>query len=163
MIILDNTVLTSLSYMDLLSIPSILFGESSIPKSVFKEGTTGSDDNIRVKRIKTAIKKGRIEVITITKEEKGLSEKYRKTLGPGESSCLSLAVNRGCLFGTDDLKARKLAKKKNVDVIGTLGILRLAYRKGILDEDELTNKVTNLHEILYFTKELEDWVLSTLE
>lgn len=65
-------------------------------------------------------------------------------------------------MATDDLKARKLAKELSVDVIGTLGIVRLAYQEEKLNEEELRKKISDLHEILYFTDELERWVLSTI-
>jgi predicted nucleic acid-binding protein len=47
-----------------------------------------------------------------------------------------------------------------LDIIGTLGILRLAHKRNLIDKSELRHSVEMLHEILYFTDELEKWVLS---
>jgi predicted nucleic acid-binding protein len=49
--------------------------------------------------------------------------------------------------------------KLTVDIIGTLGILRLAHKKNLLDKHELGQLVEMLHEILFFTDDLEKWVL----
>jgi hypothetical protein len=38
--------------------------------------------------------------------------------------------------------------------------LRLAYKRDLIDKSELRRLVEMLHEILYFTDELEKWVLS---
>jgi len=52
------------------------------------------------------------------------------------------------------------SKLFGLDVIGTLGILRLAYRRNLIDKVELGILVEMLRDILYFTEELEKWVLS---
>ena len=41
-----------------------------------------------------------------------------------------------------------------------LGFLRLAYKSSYIDKNELKEAVEMLHEILYFTGDLEKWVLS---
>jgi predicted nucleic acid-binding protein len=63
------------------------------------------------------------------------------------------------LVVTDDLKPRKVAKVLKLDVIGTLGILRLAYRRDLIDKAELKEYVKKLHDVLYFKEDLEKWVL----
>ncbi len=163
MIIIDNTVLTSLAHIEFLSLPSKLFGEASIPESVYEEGVKRAEDSTRVKRIKKALEEDYIKKINRTDEEKKIEKQYKKDLGPGESSCLSIAIERECLFATDDLKARKLAKDRSVDVIGTLGIMRLAFLEDQIDKRELKSSVSKLNEILYFTDELENWTLSVLD
>ncbi len=105
MIIIDNTVLTYLAHIENLNIPSELFGEASIPESVYDEDVKSADDSTRIKRIKTAIEEDHIKVTRCTDEEKKIEKRYKKDLGEGESSCLGIAIERECLFGTDDLKA----------------------------------------------------------
>ncbi len=55
-------------------------------------------------------------------------------LGPGESEAISLALelcaDRVLL---DELPARTLAKRLNLPLIGTLGILLVAKRRGLID------------------------------
>jgi len=163
MIIIDNTVLTSLAHIEFLHLPSELFGDAKIPESVYDEGVKSADDSKRVKRIKAAIDEGYIQVTRCTENEKEIEKRYKKGLGAGESSCLAIAIERECLFGTDDLKARKSAKGKSVDVIGTLGILRVAFTEDKINEQDLKKGVSSLKEILFFTEELEKWVLSILD
>lgn len=163
MIIIDNTVLTSLAHIEFLHLPSELFGEASILESVYDEGVKSADDSTRIKRIKTAIEEDHIKVTRCTDEEKEMKKRYKKDLGAGESSCLAIALKRECLVGTDDLKARKSAKEKSVDMIGTLGILRMAFLEDKIEESELKSSVSDLNKILYFTNELEQWVLSVLD
>lgn len=58
---------------------------------------------------------------------------FIETLGYGEASCLALAQSRGWLILTDDLRARHLARQLGLAFTGTLGILALSVRKGLLD------------------------------
>lgn len=66
-------------------------------------------------------------------EEEDAFRKFTETLGYGEASCLALAQARGWLILTDDLRARHLAQQLGLTFTGTLGILALLVKKGILD------------------------------
>ena len=48
-------------------------------------------------------------------------------------------------------------------MIGTLGILRVAFTEDKIEESKLKSSVSDLNQILYFTNELEQWVLSVLD
>jgi predicted nucleic acid-binding protein len=52
-----------------------------------------------------------------------LRSEFDEILGPGEASCLALAISRGLTFVTDDLAARRLGQERKVAITGTLGIL----------------------------------------
>lgn len=54
----------------------------------------------------------------------------------GEASCLVIAAHRSWAFLTDDALARKIARKLNVPVSGTLGILAQAARINLLSWDK---------------------------
>lgn len=57
----------------------------------------------------------------------------RAGLGRGESEAISLALElRADRVLLDDLPARRLAQRLNIPVIGTLGILLAAKRKGLI-------------------------------
>lgn len=163
MIVLDNTVLTSLAHIDFLRIPFDLFGEVVIPESVYNEGIKEATHPVRVKRIKKALEQDHIKIISCEKREKHRADEYNRKFGPGESSCLAIAEYRNCLLGTDDLKARKIAKKNSIDVIGTLGILRLGYKNSELNGKELKKAISKIDEILYFTDDLKEWALSVVD
>jgi predicted nucleic acid-binding protein len=61
-----------------------------------------------------------------------MSETFSTRLGRGERSCLAVARSRGALFATDDADARAAARRLDVPITGTLGILALAVRLGLL-------------------------------
>ena len=54
-------------------------------------------------------------------------------LHAGESSCIAVAQNRGWLFLSDDLAARKNAKQRNIRISGTIGCLVLAVEHKLCD------------------------------
>ena len=76
----------------------------------------------------------------------------------GERYTIAIGISKKCLIATDDLKPRKIAKDLGLDIIGTLGILRLAHKRNLIDKVELGQLVEMLREILYFTDDLEKWV-----
>lgn len=162
MILLDNTALSAFAYIDKLDLPSKLFGETFIPESVYYEGVLKANKSERVDRIKSCIKEGLIKKIKPSKHDIEFANKLPTTLGLGERYTIAIGISMKCLIATDDLKPRKIAKGLGLDIIGTLGILRLAYKKNLLNKDELRQLVKMLHEILFFTDDLEKWVLSNV-
>jgi predicted nucleic acid-binding protein len=159
MIILDNTALSAFAHIDRLDIFSKLFGEISIPESVYYEGVLKAKKSKRVDRIRNCIEEGLIKVIKPAKEDIESAKKLPVTLGLGERYTIAMGISKKCLIETDDLKPRKIAKELGMDIIGTLGILRLAYKRNLINKDELGQLVDMLHEILFFTDDLEKWVL----
>lgn len=160
MILLDNTVLTSFAHIGRLDIPHKLFGEAYVPESVYYEGVLKAKKSKRIERIKKSVETGLIKVIKPEKSDIEIAESFQRTLGLGERYTIAIGISKKCLIATDDLKPRKVAKEVGLDIIGSLGILRLAYKRNLIDRGELIKLVEMLHAILYFTEELEKWVLS---
>jgi predicted nucleic acid-binding protein len=163
MIVLDNTALSSFAHIDRLDIPSKLFGETIIPEGVYYEGVLKAKKSKRVAKIKRSVENGLIKVIKPTKSDIDAAGRLQRTLGLGERYTIAIGISQRCLIATDDLKPRKVAKELGLDTIGTLGILRLAYRRNLIDKEELRKLVEVLRDILYFTEELEKWVLKNSE
>ena len=65
-------------------------------------------------------------------------------LDPGEASAIALSLEKDdCLLIIDDIKGRKEARKLNLNVTGTIGILIVAKEKGIIKSiTEVFNKIT---------------------
>lgn len=160
MILLDNTVLSSFAHIDRLDIPVKLFEDVYVPESVYYEGVEKAKKSKRVERIKRSVEAGLIKVIIPGKSDLEIAGRFQRTLGLGERDTIAIGLSKRCLVATDDSKPRKVAKELGLSVIGSLGILRLAYKKGLIDKNELIKLVEMLHEILYFTEDLEKWVLS---
>jgi predicted nucleic acid-binding protein len=64
-----------------------------------------------------------LPVLTLAESETALSLRLAHRLGAGERSCLAIAISRGALFATDDEDARRQARRVNVPVVGSIGIL----------------------------------------
>lgn len=85
----------------------------------------------------TAQADGWLTVITLhTVQEQQLFTEFRLVLGPGEASCLALAIARRCVLASDDRRARRVAALHNVALTGTLGILLQSVRRQHLGLDQ---------------------------
>jgi len=68
---------------------------------------------------------------------------FSEIIDPGEASAIALSREiKDCLLILDDLKARRLADELKLKYTGSIGILILAKRKGlIVDIDEVISKI----------------------
>ena len=68
---------------------------------------------------------------------------FSEILDPGEASAIALSKEiDDCLLILDDLKARQLADELNLKYTGSIGILILAKRKGLIaDIDVVITKI----------------------
>ena len=67
----------------------------------------------------------------------------------GEASCLVIAAQRGWAFLTDDALARKAARKLNVTISGTLGVLTQAVKANLLSLDKANAILSQMIEAGY--------------
>lgn len=64
-----------------------------------------------------------------------LQSKLENKLGKGEANTIVLALElQPSIVIIDEAKGRKIAKTFNLEVIGTLGILILAFKNGYLND-----------------------------
>ena len=71
---------------------------------------------------------------------------FEKFMGLGESSAIALAMEtENALLIVDDKRARQFALSLGVEIIGTLGLLILAYEKGIIQD--IDSIIASLREI----------------
>ena len=130
-----------------------LFGDLIIPVSVSNE-----IKGIDISRVKTVDVK--------PDEIKGFVEQIKEfNLHTAEIDAMCLADKTNVVFLTDDLHARKAAIKLNIKVHGSLGIISLAYKKGILILDEAKQQINNLYNnsTLFLTKALVEIAMQKLE
>jgi len=80
-----------------------------------------------------------LKIIEQTEEEKAFGSSLSARLGAGERSCMAIAHARGAIFATDDLFARETARRYNISVIGTLGILAQCVTKKVLTRPQAQN------------------------
>lgn len=65
-------------------------------------------------------------------QDQDFVEALRLSLGPGEAECIALGRELNCAIILDDKRARKGAVRLGLKVVGTIGVLCVAYRQGIL-------------------------------
>jgi len=120
-IVLNSSIIIALDKVSKLDILKYIFDEIYIPRAVYYEVA---------KRHKIP---EWIKVADIKNE--AFLQILRDKLGKGESEAIILALEiKADLVGLDDLNARKIAKKLGINVIGTVGIILLAKKKGIIKE-----------------------------
>lgn len=89
---------------------------------------------------------------------KHLSNKYNIELG--ESTTISLCSQEDInLIFTDDLDARRTAKRLQIDAHGTLAIVTRAYSEDILSRSEAIDTIEELRKesSLFLTSDLVKW------
>ena len=81
-----------------------------------------------------ALKEGWLKEIALSsKKEKSLFEMLSVSLGLGEASSIAAAKSRGYVFASDDKTARREAGLMDVKLTGTVGILKKAVERKIID------------------------------
>jgi len=61
--------------------------------------------------------------------------KFSKNFGPSESSCIALAQKiENPILLLDDRRAKKVAQEIGIECVGTLGVLLLAKREGVIEK-----------------------------
>ncbi len=125
-VVSDASPLIALSSVDRLDLMQLLFDTVVIPVSV-RDEVMGTATKITVDLPSF------IHVEPVTAE---LPVRFLKlNLHAGESEAISLALERGIQgIILDDKQAREIAAELGLKVIGTLGLLILARRKGFLSE-----------------------------
>jgi len=122
--ILDASPLIALAYIKKLYLLNALFNDFVVPQSVAKEITKRGKPYSQ--ELSDFIK-GKI----VSSKNKELVELFAVNLDSGESEVLALYYEiNNAIVVIDEEKARKLAKRKNIPLIGSLGLLVLAKYHG---------------------------------
>ena len=124
MIVADAGPLIVLLKINKLSILKELFGTVNIPIAVYDEITVRTKEKADFSKIEW-LKPTRIK-------EDGDYKLLEELVDKGEAEAIILAKELKTTLLVDDAKARKYAALLNVDVIGTLGLLKLAKNHGVL-------------------------------
>ncbi|MBF0231653.1 MAG: DUF3368 domain-containing protein [Desulfamplus sp.] len=147
-VIINSTPLISLSLIENLSLLDKLFRKIIIPSEVAKEVTKeGKPKSLEIKKW--------INGKIVESKNKNWIELFSLSLDLGESEVLALYYEiTDAIVIIDEEKARKLAKRKNIPHIGTLGILLLAKKMNLIEEikpllEQLKKKQIRISEYLY--------------
>ena len=118
-IISDTSCLIALSKIDKLDLLKDLYHEIIITKEVCQEFGGSLPDWIIISEVKDKQKQKEIE----------------QQLDRGEASSIALALEiKNATVIIDEIKGRKIAQSFNIDIIGTIGIILLADKKGLISD-----------------------------
>lgn len=124
MIVSDAGPLIVLLQTNQLSILKVLFGKVNVPIAVYTEITVKEKEKATFSNA---------EWLKPVKVKKDNDYKLLETLvDEGEAEAIILAKQLKLPLLADDAKARKYALLLNVEVIGTLGLLKLAKNRNIV-------------------------------
>jgi len=143
-LVLDSSAIIALAEMDMTGIIEALGMEIIIPHAVYEEVVIKGHDRPGSKELGDLIRGGKVKVLT--PRDRTLVEALHDPLGMGESETIALAVEYKCIVILDDRIARLKAKAMGLKVKGTIGLLRLAYDKGLIDKDKLIQALRGLRE-----------------
>jgi predicted nucleic acid-binding protein len=127
-IIADSSPLIALAVIAKLDLLDKLYEEIYVPNAVFQE--LANNDKAFANELRTFLT-GKIKEV----ENKLAVDVLLSDIGAGEAEAIVLALEqRPDAVLIDDLKARKFAKIRGLNIIGTLGILLKAKKAGLLRE-----------------------------
>ena len=160
MIILDNSVISAfceIGRFELLHrILLKLDLQAIVPTTVLKEMIF--DESLAVVTTGNTDEKKWIKVVPVD----GYSA-YLNTLHSGEAGVIALAKQINAIVVLDDLDARKVAKKENIKLTGTLGLIKIGYELcPIKDKQELQTIINELQSVCFsMSDDLENEIMNT--
>jgi len=118
-IISDTSCLIAFSKIDKLDLLKDLYHEIVITTDVYQEFNGSLPEWILITEVK----------------DKQKQIDFEKRLDKGEASSIALALEtENATLIIDEIKGRKIAKSYNINIIGTIGIILLADRKGLTSD-----------------------------
>lgn len=160
-VVSDTTPLISLMKVGNLELLHELFGEIQIPNAVYEELISNNrflDEKYQIQKA-SFIQRVQVEDI------KSVNLLRRSTgLDAGESEAIILSdMIRADLLLMDEVKGRKVAKQMGIHLMGTIGILMVAYEERKLTKEEILDCVDILkHNGRHISEKLYQQLLDKL-
>lgn len=141
-VIADTTPLISLMKIGHLDLLYQLFGEVQIPNAVYEElvyNTRFPEESRQIQECSfiNKIMVDNMEAVNLLRRSSGLD------VGESEAIILSDNLNAGLLL-MDEAKGRQVAKQMGIQIMGTIGMLLLAYKEHYLSKDEIYHCIDTL-------------------
>ena len=143
-VISDTTPLISFLKIDRLDLLKTLFEVVQIPRSVFAEliGNTKYRDEAEI--IKNSIF---IQVVDAIDENYVSLLRRSAGLDLGESEAIYLSDNKKAdLLLMDEVRGREVAIRMGIKIMGTIGILGLAYEDSLISKEEIKQAIDILRD-----------------
>jgi len=137
-VLVDNTVLSNFAKVEKLHLLKEIFDKVCITSQVLEEFKFG------IKRGVLPDTELKFQVLALKEEEMELYESLRTRLGKGEASSIAVAKFRKMTLLTDDHDARKVANIMEIPVSGTIGVLTLCVKRGLLSKEQGNKILKNM-------------------
>lgn len=76
-------------------------------------------------------------------------------LGKGESQAIALAIDMKKFLAIDDCPARNVAKKLKVKIIGTFGLIKMAFEDCLINDTDRSQIISTLEQ----EQRNEEWLI----
>ncbi|MGZ8947267.1 MAG: DUF3368 domain-containing protein [Methylococcaceae bacterium] len=124
-VIADSSALVALSVCDSLLLLDALFGEVKVPQAVYDEVCIANKAESQALKTYLAGK--------VCSVPKSIDIEKPNGLGKGELAAINLYKHLSAdLLLIDDARAKKVAYLNNLEVMGSIGVLLLAKKKGLI-------------------------------
>lgn len=143
-VVSDTTPIISLMKAGQLELLQKLFGVVYIPTAVYRELTDNEVFSEEARTVKEC------EFLYVEEVENGKSVAILRNftgLDAGESEAIILADEKHSdVLLMDEHKGRQVAKKLDITITGTIGILTQAFNEGMLTRDDVEECIEQLKE-----------------
>lgn len=148
MIILDNSVLSAFTRLKLLSSLKLLFSTIFISKEIIEEYSNEWKEMIP-------------NWVKILSSNRDIPlENIPLSLSSADLSIIKLALEYNMPIASDDRPLRNYAIKLEIKITGSLGLLKLLYKKRIIkSREKYIHYLNSLQEDIYISEDLLKWAL----
>ncbi len=144
--VLNSSVIIALSNLGYLNKLQLIFKRSLVAKAVYEEICIAGQGLMGEHELQEAVKANLIEVKEV--KNRLLVNALLDPLDLGEAETITLASEeKADQIVLDDKAARRRAKAMNLNVVGTLRILRMMYDAKVIDKPEIIKALKRLREI----------------
>ena len=142
--VINSSVIIALAEIGLTSIMVSLTVEVIVPRAVYEEVVVRGYGRPGSRELEELVRQGKVKLLS--PHDRMLVEALHDPLGLGEAEAIALAIEYNCVVVLDDRIARSKAKSMGLKVIGTVGLLRRAYDKGLLNKSRLIQALKQLRK-----------------
>jgi len=144
-VLLDNTVLTNFALAGKTDLVARLWPKRACTTSpVLDEYAVG----VTVGMLPADAWAG-LPIVALTAGERAFANELSTRLGAGERACLAVAVHRQGLLVSDDLDARRAARRYDVPATGTVGILIRCVQRGCVAREQANHLLAKMIALGY--------------
>ena len=143
--VLNSSVIIALSNLGYLNKLQVIFKRILVAKAVYEEICIAGQGLKGERELQEAVKANLIEVMEV--RNRLLVNALLDPLDLGEAETITLASEESAdQIVLDDKAARRRAKAMNLNVVGTLRVLRMMYDAKVIDKPEIIKALKRLRE-----------------